>query len=623
MRIYYLLLGLLISILWPNSILASVGTVDTTADYTIQGEGAQDRLGISLEPAGDVNGDGHTDLIIGAYDPSDGPGRAYLYFGGPNFDTTADLTLTGESNGDTFGQDVAAAGDVNNDGYDDVIIGALRNDAALNDSGRAYIYFGGKTMDATADVTFTGGNGDNLGVGIASIGDINGDGYDDVLVGADTTDVGAMANAGKVYLFYGGSPMDTTADFTFEGEAANDQFGVIALAVGDTNHDGYADFIIGAHLNDTGANEGGRVYLYYGGPSVDTTADVIFTGTSATERIGTFDTVASVDLNNDGNLDLIIGGPNNDIVATNAGQVYIYYGSSSTIDNTADVTLPGTIVGGSFGQGIAPAGDVNKDGYQDIIIGASSSNSVTENGSTYVYFGGTSFDTTPDLTFVEEGMTGGTADRFGIDSLAFDVNLDGLIDIIIGASGNDEAAVNAGKVYFFLGSSLPDPEIEGPGPGNENDEPTAFPPPRILPAVYEAGRTRIRVNTQRDDAERVYLISAGKTFTLWDDGKHGDGKKGDLVYASAFLPLPANRSYTIQAQYFSITTKATGRTRKANSADDLIPHINALFRSVFGRTPSFAEHAYWLERVKRGDKTSSAALLGAMQWQSIRAANGE
>src|SRR6185295_7230074 len=134
------------------------------------GGAAGDVYGSSIAPAGDVNGDGYGDWIVGAYGYSSSAGRVYLYYGGPAMDTTADVTITGGA-GEQLGRSVASAGDVNADGYTDVVVSAI---GYSSNTGRAYVYYGGAAMDATADVTLTGeASSNSFGQSVASAGDVN------------------------------------------------------------------------------------------------------------------------------------------------------------------------------------------------------------------------------------------------------------------------------------------------------------------------------------------------------------------------------------------------------------------------------------------------------------------
>ena len=155
------------------------------------------------------------------------------------------------------------------------------NDAGGVDAGRAYIYFGGASMNNTADVTLTGAAAnDYFGTSVSTAGDLNGDGYSDVIVGANFNDAGG-ADAGRAYIYFGGASMNTTADVTLTGAAAGDYFGWSVSTAGDVNGDGYSDVIVGAYLNDAGGADAGRAYIYFGGASMDNTADVILTGAAA------------------------------------------------------------------------------------------------------------------------------------------------------------------------------------------------------------------------------------------------------------------------------------------------------------------------------------------------------
>jgi hypothetical protein len=146
--------------------------MDSTADVTMTGETTNTYFGISVASAGDVNGDGYADVVVGAYGYSSNTGRAYIYYGGSSMDSTADVTMTGEATYNSFGISVASAGDVNGDGYADVVVGAY---GYATNTGRAYIYYGGSSMDTVADVTMTGETTNTyFGRSVASAGDVNG-----------------------------------------------------------------------------------------------------------------------------------------------------------------------------------------------------------------------------------------------------------------------------------------------------------------------------------------------------------------------------------------------------------------------------------------------------------------
>src|SRR3989339_774934 len=352
----------------PATTLAyNLGTVamDTTADVTFTGAGGItnfDSLGISVASAGDVNGDGYNDVIVGAYGYFSFTGQAYIYYGGASMNNTADVTFTGAAVSDYFGGSVASAGDVNGDGFADVIVGAKGADGGGVNRGQAYIYYGGASMNNTADVTFTGAaDNDSFGFSVAPAGDVNGDGYNDVIVGAKD----ASSTNGQAYIYYGGASMNNTADVTFTGVAAADDFGIDVASAGDVNGDGYHDVIVGAYL--AGVGDIGEAYIYYGGVSMNNTADVTFTNAADT-NIGKNIIASADDVNGDGY---------DDVMAISDGSAKVFYGGAS-MDNTADVTFAGA-------DSVASAGDINSDGYPDLIVGNSSANGA--NGEAYIYQG--------------------------------------------------------------------------------------------------------------------------------------------------------------------------------------------------------------------------------------------
>ena len=416
---------------------------DALQRKVFNGLSAGSNFGFSVSSAGDVNGDGFDDVIVGAYGYSSFTGRAYIYFGGVNMNTVADVTLTGVSASNFFGYSVSKAGDVNGDGYSDVVVGAYGYSSS---TGRAYIYFGGLTMNNTVDVTLTGESTGNLfGISVSSSGDVNSDGYSDVLVGAS----GYSSSTGRAYIYFGGSSMNNTADVIVTGEAANNVFGCSVASAGDVNADGFSDIFIGAYGYNS---NNGRSYIYLGGNSMDNITDVVMTGESANNYFG--GSVCSAgDVNGDGYSDVVAGAYGRNSFT---GKTYIYFGGAS-MNSTADVTLSGEAVVNYFGASVSSAGDINGDGFSDIIIGAYGNNS--NSGKSYVYFGGSIMDTVADVTMTGEGIN----NNFGYSvGLAGDLNQDGYSDLLIGAYGYGS---NTGRAYYFTntmsGEDLIDLTITG------------------------------------------------------------------------------------------------------------------------------------------------------------------
>jgi hypothetical protein len=438
--------------------LGSASGLSTTASWTVIGEGSVDHFGSSVASAGDVNGDGYDDLIVGAYHNDDGgfgAGKAYVYLGSASgLSTTASWTAAGDAAYDYFGSSVASAGDVNGDGYDDVIVGAHGNNDGGSDAGKAYTY---QNLDLwtleVAKWTATGETvGDYFGSSVASAGDVNGDGYADVIVGAYYNDSGGN-DAGKAYLYLGSaSGLSTTASWTVTGEAVGDYFGSSVASAGDVNGDGYADVIVGAYYNDSGGKDAGKAYLYLGSASgLSTTASWTATGEGAGDHFGS--SVASAgDVNGDGHGDVIVSAPNNNDGGNDAGKAYVYLGSASGLSTTVSWTATGAMVVDYFGSSVASAGDVNGDGYDDVIVGAHyNDDGGGSAGKVYVYLGSASgLSTTVSWTATGEAAY----DYFGKSvASAGDVNGDGYDDVIVGAHYNDDGGNNAGKAYVYLGSA--------------------------------------------------------------------------------------------------------------------------------------------------------------------------
>jgi hypothetical protein len=282
--------------------------------YTFDGEVAGDHFGRSVSGAGDVDGDGYDDLIVGAnWNDAGGAdaGRAYVYSG-----QTGNLiwAFTGEAAGDWFGISVSGAGDVNNDGYDDLIVGAVYNNAGGDKAGRAYVYSG---QTGNLIWTFTGEAArDYFGRSVSGAGDVDNDGYDDLIVGAIYNDAGGD-KAGRAYVYSG---QTGNLIYTFTGEAAGDALGYSVSGAGDVNSDGYHDLIVGANWNDAGGTDAGRAYVYSG-----QTGNLMytFTGEATGDAFG-WSVSGAGDVDNDGYHDLIVGAYGNDAGGDYAGRAYVY-----------------------------------------------------------------------------------------------------------------------------------------------------------------------------------------------------------------------------------------------------------------------------------------------------------
>ena len=400
------------------------------------------RFGNSSASAGDVDGNGFDDFIVGApYDDTNGTdtGSAFIFLGGPAMDGVADITLKGESTGDFFGGAVSGAGDVNSDGYADVIVGARGKNSVNTSAGRAYVFFGGPAMDASPDVTMDGYFGYQLfGASVAGAGDANGDGYDDVLVGAPGY------NRGSAYLYFGGQSMNAGPDLCMTGAEIDDQFGYSVAGAGDVDGDGDGDFLLGAPLNDYVTTNSGAAYLFLGSPSMDQFSELNFYGMYIDQRLG--GSVARAgDVNRDGYQDMLVGAPGFNGALPGAGGAYIYLGGLA-IRTEPDIPFIGTVQDGSFGASTAGGGDIDRDGYSDIFVGAPGDPTAGANaGAAFAFLGGAAMDAQADLT-----LRGAPGDGYG-SSVAVGGDLDGggYAALLAAAYRADAGNTDAGQAYVL------------------------------------------------------------------------------------------------------------------------------------------------------------------------------
>jgi len=397
---------------------------DTTADVTIVSTTQGRRLGFSVSGAGDFNSDGFDDIIVGSYGPD-----AYLYYGGVNMDNVPDVIFH-KSNGDTrFGYNVSNAGDMNNDGYSDIMIAAITN---FDSEGKVNIYFGNNSNDNLPDLTINGlKQRFSTGNAISSAGDLNNDEYDDIIIGSD-----GQQDTGAVYIFLGDSIPDNIPDLLISENGNYTVFGYDVSSAGDVNYDGYDDFLVNIGGNNT-------TRLYLGGEVLDTIPDKIIVCDSSFVSNG-FDISYAGDLNNDGFSDFIIGDEN---ASDQKWYATVYLGNQN-LDSIKSYILQGNAYSLYIDQSVSSAGDFNNDGFDDIIIGIGGFKN--QSGIAYMFLGKDSPDEFLDYTFNDEGRNnyfGVWANHFG------DINNDGYDDIILSAGGYDNGK---GAVYYYLGSEEAD-----------------------------------------------------------------------------------------------------------------------------------------------------------------------
>lgn len=342
----------------------NLSSINAVNGFTLNGEAASNFSGRAVASAGDFNGDGIDDLIVGAYGASSygvaAVGKSYVIFGSneviPNpFDLGTlntvyagrGFSIAGEAIGDGIGFSVSAAGDVNGDGVDDVIIGSESADVS-------YVLFGSTgTLQGQFFLTDIDGNNgfritaatgfDQAGISVSAAGDVNGDGIDDIIIGANYADSNSNANAGSSYVLFGSSSgfnntfnlgsIDGSNGFTINGTATNDQSGRAVSHLGDVNGDGRDDLIIGAARTNSSA---GSSYVVFG---------------------------------------------------SNNG--FPHPLNLSSLNGQNGFTINGVATNDLSGGSVSAAGDINGDGIADILIGAigADPNNVSYAGSSYVVYG--------------------------------------------------------------------------------------------------------------------------------------------------------------------------------------------------------------------------------------------
>jgi hypothetical protein len=486
----------------PTINLANLGS----AGITIFGADAGDRSGFSVSNAGDINGDGFDDLVVGAYraaasgNAKSFAGESYVIFGAASLPPTinlanlgsAGITIFGAESEDFSGRSVSTAGDVNGDGFDDLIIGAMGADGAENAksySGDSYLIFGAASLPPTINLAnlgavgttiFGAGADDRSGWSVSRAGDINGDGFDDLVIAASRADASgdAKPDAGETYVIFGAQSLPETIDLanlgaegiTIFGADAFDRSGWSVSSAGDVNGDGFDDLIIGAFgadpLGDVIAKTyAGESYVIFGAQSFPATIDlanlgsagITIFGADENDQSGTSVSNAG-DVNGDGFDDLFIGARQADAFYNGksySGESYLIFGAATlpAMIDLANLGSAGIIIFGAdtydnSGQAVSSAGDVNGDGFDDLVLGVrladSLGNAKSDAGETYVIFGRNFTESiTHAGTAVGETLTGTSAANVMNGARGNDILIgNGGADVLIGGQGNDILTVS-------------------------------------------------------------------------------------------------------------------------------------------------------------------------------------
>ncbi len=396
--------------------------------HTHTGENIGDNFGWVGAKLGDLDNDGFDDYLTtspGYTTSVSNRGKVYVYSG-------ATGTLLASHTGaptEVMGYSAASAGDVNNDGTPDYIVGGY---GSYNPPTRGYAWvYSGATRQQLYE--FEGEPGAAFGSGVAGVGDVNGDGFDDVVVGSEwySSTLGAPPpnGTGRVYLFSGANG---SLLWEREGTSAGDWLGSAVGSVADVNQDGIRDVVAGARRAN---NRNGLAYVFSG---VDGTMVLTLTPTapfSQSNTFGQFFAFGAGDFNNDDQEDIYIGDYN---AAGGDGRVYLYSGSDGSLIRVIQAFEPGEGIGG--GRGVP---DLNGDGYDDLIIAAYTSNAGAAGGGKVYILSGADNAILNTITGAVPG------DLLGVDALDVgDVNQDGNRDYMVTAVGLDFGGQAVGSAYI-------------------------------------------------------------------------------------------------------------------------------------------------------------------------------
>ena len=487
------------------------------AGARLDGGAANEHLGHSVAGAGDVNGDGIADFLVGATQSTgdflnDPPGKVYLYFGAPGEtaggvgSSLANVTFigdddTGPNSGSQTGFCVTGAGDVNGDGFADVLIGAPRAQANSNTScGRVYLVWGAASMPASialdslappVGVVINGAEtGDLLGTSLAGLGDVDGDGTPDILLGASGEGGPALNARGSAYLVYGDAALPALLEIEapvgatvsrFIGTENNDDVGESIAPAGDVNADGLMDMVIGAERVGTASATNGAAYIVRGSASLPASTNLstlgalgtVVSGTTSGDLLG-HDVAGGGDVNDDGFADVLLGA-RNATPPQQRGKAYLLFGKASMPATVAAANIGGSVSGVIFngiddndsaGASVAAGGDVDADGFSDLVICASGGdpNAVSSAGESYLVYGGTwltggtvALGSLGARGVVLNGVT--ASDQAGAATphghalaMAGDVDGDGYTDVLLGAELADPAGTSSGSAWLVKGA---------------------------------------------------------------------------------------------------------------------------------------------------------------------------
>jgi hypothetical protein len=525
---------------------------------------------------------------------------------------------------DTYGESITSLGDLNGDGVIDIAVGAIGDDEGGSGRGAVHIHYmnADGTIDSTVEINSSTANGptltngDNYGISIANLGDLNGDGVIDIAVGAHVDDAGGT-DRGTIHIHFMNT--DGTIDSTVEINSTttngptltnSDQYGRSVANIGDLNRDGVTDIAVGAIRDDLGGTDSGAIHIHFMNTdgSVDSTVEINSSTTNgptltAGDLYG-FAIVNLTDLNADGIPELGVTAIRDDQGGTNRGAVHIHYmNTDGSVDSTTEINSstpngPTLTDSDEYGRGLANLGDINKDGVADIVVGATGDDEGgTSRGAMHVHFlnnDGTVDSTVETNSSTVNGPSLENSDLYGTTVANIgDLNQDGVIDIAVGADGDDAGGTGRGAVHihFMASEWYPDPppvSVHWPSTPDLNSDESRIIAVKDTPVtvIAEAGAFPFGVELEVLEVQKVSPYPQKLFGNYWQIGdsyqmffkSHFNGAKLSSEFYTGKIPITILK-YT-ELDLYSPGTKnyfSENRIQVAYSTDkrkwQLLPNI--------------------------------------------------